>query len=65
MVAWSYGDDKLWWSYGDDKLWLHGHTEMISCVAWSYGDDKLWWDGHTEMISCGGDDKLCGMVIRR
>ena len=22
MVAWSYGDDKLWW---------HGHTEMISC----------------------------------
>ena len=35
MMAWSYGDDKLWWhvawSYGDDKLWWHGHTEMISC----------------------------------
>ena len=33
MVAWSYGDDKLWWR--------HGHTEMISCDG-SYGDDKLW-----------------------
>ena len=32
VMAWSYGDDKLWrWSYGDDKLWWHGHTEMISC----------------------------------
>ena len=32
MVAWSYGDDKLWW---------HGHTEMKVVMTWSYGDDKL------------------------
>ena len=42
MVAWSYGDDKLWW---------HGHTEMISCDDMVIRDDKLWWHGHTEMIS--------------